>query len=236
MGCGFVATIMAWKGNYYAACMVLILGSIFDSVDGRVARLTGTQSLFGEQFDSLSDLITFGMAPAFIIYNKYLIGYNRLGIIISFIYVLCGALRLARFNANIEKVSSNFFQGLPIPAAALSVIGLVLFSIEFPQFQYWKYIAIPYTLFFAFLMISNLPFTSFKDSSWVKKHKRATLFIIFLLIILTAIHEQIMLGVLMWIYVISCLIYFVMNKGQLEDLFKWDEVDKAEREEYEANT
>ena len=223
MACGFVAAILSWKGKYYEACMLLFLGSIFDSVDGRVARLTGTQSLFGEQFDSLSDLITFGMAPAFIMYNKFLSGFSRVGLIVSFIFVLCGALRLARFNANIEKVSSNFFQGLPIPAAALSIIGFVFFSLEYPDFESWNYLAVPYIVLFAALMISNIPFTSFKDSKGVKRHKKASLFIIFLVFILLFIHEQIMVGILMWTYVLSCLIYFVANKGQLEDLFKWDD-------------
>lgn len=231
MGCGFVSTVLAWKGDYYLACMLLILGSIFDSVDGRVARLTGTQSLFGEQFDSLSDLVTFGIAPAFIIFNKFLAPFHRLGIIVAFIYVLCGALRLARFNANISKVSANFFQGLPIPAAALSVIGFTLFSIEFPQFHFWGQAAIPYILFFSFLMISNIPFTSFKDSAWVKRHKRASLFIIFLLGITLFIEEKIMLGVLMWFYIVSCLIYFFVNKGKMEDLLRWDELTEETNEE-----
>ena len=112
MGCGFFSIVLAWKGEFYNACMLLFLGAIFDSVDGRVARLTGTQSTFGEQFDSISDVISFGIAPALLVYNRFFLDLNKFGIMISFVYCLCGALRLARFNANIDKVSSTFFQGL----------------------------------------------------------------------------------------------------------------------------
>ena len=119
LACGFFSILLSFKGEFYFACIVLGLGAIFDSVDGRVARLTGTQSSFGEQFDSLSDLISFGMAPSFLVFNRFLSESGRVGVIVAFFYLLCGALRLARFNANINKVSSTFFQGLPIPSGAL---------------------------------------------------------------------------------------------------------------------
>ena len=131
MGCGFVAIMYSMQGSFYKACMFLVLGAIFDSVDGRVARLTGTQSSFGEQFDSLSDLISFGIAPSLIFYNKFLTGTGRIGIVIAFLFLLCGALRLARFNANINNVSSDYFQGLPIPGAALAILSYILISLEF---------------------------------------------------------------------------------------------------------
>ena len=115
------------------------MGALFDSVDGRVARLTGTQSSFGEQFDSLSDLISFGMAPAMIYYFKFLAGSGRPGMVVAFIFLLCGALRLARFNANIDKVSSDYFQGLPIPGAATAVIGFILLSVAFPNIGFLDY-------------------------------------------------------------------------------------------------
>ena len=116
MACGFFSIILGYQGQFYQAAMILGLGAIFDSVDGRVARMTGTQSVFGEQFDSISDVVSFGVAPAFLVYNKFFINLGRIGLVTSFIFLLCGALRLARFNANIDKVSSNFFQGLPIPS------------------------------------------------------------------------------------------------------------------------
>ena len=98
------------------ATILIFIGAIFDLVDGRIARLTGTTSLFGEQFDSMSDLISFGFAPSVLMYNFFLIDMGRPGQVVAFVFLLCGALRLARFNANIEKISSEFFQGLRIAA------------------------------------------------------------------------------------------------------------------------
>ena len=127
MACGFSSVLFSFRGEFYYASMILLLGAIFDLVDGRVARLMNAQSTFGEYFDSLSDVVSFGVAPAFIMYNCFFKDFGRIGQVVAFVYLLCGALRLARFNANIEKVSSNFFQGLPIPMAALALVGLVLF-------------------------------------------------------------------------------------------------------------
>ncbi|MBK26683.1 MAG: CDP-diacylglycerol--serine O-phosphatidyltransferase [Halobacteriovorax sp.] len=221
MACGFASIMMSYQGEFYKGCLILILGAIFDSVDGRVARMTGTQSSFGEQFDSLSDLISFGMAPAFLVYNQFLTGMGRLGYVVAFIYVLCGALRLARFNANIDKVSSDFFQGLPIPGAALAVIGYVLFSIEFPQLIEFKIVAAVYTVFYALLMISNIPFFSFKNSELVKKNKKLALVIIFLLLTLIFLYDQLMMAIIMGLYVFASLIYFFKVRGRLDEIFNW---------------
>jgi len=223
MACGFFSVILGWKGDFYQASMLLVLGAVFDSVDGRVARMTGTQSAFGEQFDSISDVVTFGVAPAFLVYNKFFINMGRLGLITSFIFLLCGALRLARFNANIDKVSSDFFQGLPIPSGALAIVGLILFTGEYPELGIMDHpwIAIIYVLFYAFLMISNIPFNSFKNSPWVKSHKKRVLFIIFTVLILILAFHEIMIGGLILLYVLGSLLYFFKNKGALEDMFHW---------------
>ncbi len=221
MACGFFSIILGYKGQFYQASMILGLGAIFDSVDGRVARMTGTQSVFGEQFDSISDVVSFGVAPAFLVYNKFFVDLGRIGLVTSFIFLLCGALRLARFNANIDKVSSNFFQGLPIPSGALAMIGLTLFSLEFPVIMDYKPILIAYVLFYSFLMISNIPFNSFKNSDWVRSHKKRVLFIIFSVMILTFIYEEVMIASVIFAYVLGSLIYFFMNKGALEEMFQW---------------
>ncbi|MFA6238775.1 MAG: CDP-diacylglycerol--serine O-phosphatidyltransferase [Bacteriovorax sp.] len=228
MACGFFSIILGWKGDFYPAAMLLVLGAIFDSVDGRVARMTHTQSAFGEQFDSISDVVTFGVAPAFLVYNKFFFDLGRIGLITSFVFLLCGALRLARFNANIEKVSSAFFQGLPIPSGALALVGLTLFSIEFPEINNLRPLMIAYVLLFAFLMISNIPFNSFKKSEWVRRHKKRVLFLIFLIMILTASYEHVMIGLIINVYVIASLIYFLKNKGALKDMFQWKSEDDEE--------
>lgn len=227
MACGLYSIILGWEGNYYYASMILVLGAIFDSVDGRVARMTGTQSAFGEQFDSLSDVISFGAAPAFLVYNKFLSGLGRVGLMAAFIFALCGALRLARFNANIDRVSSDYFQGLPIPSGALGLIGITLFSLEFPQVMDYKYLIVLYVVFYAFLMISNIPFNSFKNSEWVRKHKKRVLFIMFILAALTFVYEQIMIGGIIFAYVFGSLVYYLINRNQLKDMFTW----KSEQDE-----
>ena len=189
IACGFASILFMLQGQTYKACFVLLLGAIFDSVDGRVARMTGTSSPFGEQFDSMSDLISFGIAPALVYYNHFLLDFGRIGKIAAFLYVLCGALRLARFNANIEKVPSEFFQGIPIPGAAMALIGLMLFSLKPPPlvgpilmnvFSSAPFV-IGFIVVFAALMISNIPFPSFKNSAWIKDHKKQVLVVIFLI-------------------------------------------------------
>ncbi len=230
MGCGFVSILLSFKGNFYYGCMILLLGAIFDSVDGRVARMTGTQSQFGEQFDSLSDLISFGMAPAFLCYNRFLIDYGRAGIIVAFIFTLCGALRLARFNANIDRVSSNFFQGLPIPSGALCTVGLVLFSTEFDFITKYSPVAMVYIVCIGLLMISNIPFNSFKDSSIIKKHKKAVFFSMIICGALTLIHEQIMIFAFINLYVVGSLIYYITHRKAMGDMFQWNETEGEDEE------
>jgi CDP-diacylglycerol--serine O-phosphatidyltransferase len=230
MACGFLSIIFALKGRFYFASVILLLGAIFDSVDGRVARMTGTQSSFGEQFDSISDVISFGVAPAMSMYLKFFAGLGRLGAVASFLYLLCGALRLARFNANIKKVSSDFFQGLPIPGAALALVGFILFSTIYNMGEYRNYIAVAYIVFFSLLMISNIPFASFKNSPYVKKHKRQVLALIFLVFISILLNEEVMIFVVINIYVFSCMIYDFVNRKKLSHVLNWDEEEDGEHE------
>lgn len=223
MGCGFTSIILATKGMYYPACMLLLLGAVFDSVDGRIARLTGTQSQFGEQFDSISDVISFGMAPALIIYFKYFQHLGRAGMVIAFFYLLCGALRLARFNANISKIPSNYFQGLPIPGAALAVIGFVMITLEFDFGAYKSYYAAAYVVFYSLLMVSNIPFNSFKNSDYVRRNKKKVLALILVILALVLIYEQLMIFIIISGYVLGCLVYNIFNKETKLELFDWED-------------
>lgn len=228
MGCGFMGILFALQGQFYKACMFIVVGALFDSVDGRVARLTGTQSSFGEQFDSLSDLISFGMAPAMIFYFKFLAGLNRPGMVVAFVFLLCGALRLARFNANIDKVSSDYFQGLPIPGAATAVIGYILLSVAFPNIGLMEKLAMPYLLLYALLMISNVPFPSFKSSDWVRKNKRKVLFIIFTLIFCIFLWEEVMIFAIITGYTLGAIMYRLTHKDKFKDIFNWEEPNENE--------
>lgn len=219
MACGYASIMFSIAGDFYKGALVLILGAIFDSVDGRVARLTGTESSFGEQFDSLGDLISFGFAPSILFYQRFLVNSGRVGMVMAFVFLLCGALRLARFNANITKVSSEFFQGLPIPLGALALVGFVLYSLEFHFIAEIPYFPLFFIFFFSVLMISNVPFYSFKKSSLVKDHMKIVLLFIFTCLGLIAIYEELMVVILVCTYVISSLIYFLFNQKKFKDYF-----------------
>jgi CDP-diacylglycerol--serine O-phosphatidyltransferase len=223
MACGFIAMLSAFNGEFYKACMFIVLGAIFDSVDGRIARLTNTQSSFGEQFDSLSDLVSFGVSPAVVYYFCFLRDAGRPGMIACFFFMLCGALRLARFNANIDKNKSDYFQGLPIPSGATAAIGLVLISINLPQIIDYRPLTVAYLLFYAFLMVSNIPFPSFKKSEWVKNHKKQVLMVIFLIITSVFLYEEVMIPFIITFYVSASLIYWLTHLKKFEGIFDWSE-------------
>src|SRR5690606_40895698 len=122
---GFYAVVQAMNNQYEQAAIAIFAAMVLDGMDGRVARLTNTQSAFGEQYDSLSDMTSFGVAPALVMYEWVLHSLGRWGWLAAFVYVVCAALRLARFNINVGVVDKRFFQGLPSPSAAALVAGFV---------------------------------------------------------------------------------------------------------------
>ena len=166
---GFYAVVMAMNGRFDQAAIGVFCAMVLDSLDGRVARMTNTQSAFGEQMDSLSDMVSFGAAPALIVYEWALKGLGKLGWAAAFIYCACAALRLARFNTNIGVVDKRFFQGLPSPAGAALVAGFIWImddagfkdGIRDIPCLVWTTFAL--TLFSGLTMVTNVPFYSFKD-------------------------------------------------------------------------
>jgi CDP-diacylglycerol--serine O-phosphatidyltransferase len=161
---GFYAVVMAINGRFDQAAIGIFCAMILDSLDGRVARMTNTQSAFGEQMDSLSDMVSFGAAPALIAYVWALKGLGRWGWIAAFVYCACAALRLARFNVNTAVVDKRYFQGLPSPAAAALVAGFIWVA---PDFGF-SVVNLAWPMFFVALysgltMVTNVPFYSFKD-------------------------------------------------------------------------
>jgi CDP-diacylglycerol--serine O-phosphatidyltransferase len=162
--CGFYAIVMAMDGKFEHSAWAIFGAMILDSLDGRVARMTNTQSEFGAQYDSLSDMISFGAAPALVAYEWSLRGMGRLGWLAAFLYCVGAALRLARFNTNITVVDKRYFQGLPSPAAAALVAGLILITIDLGlNGNFLKWIVWGVTLFAGLTMVTNVPFYSFKD-------------------------------------------------------------------------
>ena len=177
--CGFYAIVMAMNQKFEHAAWAIFVAMILDGLDGRIARLTNTQSEFGAQYDSLSDMVSFGAAPALVIYEWSLRGLGKLGWLAAFVYCAGAALRLARFNTNIEVVDKRFFQGLPSPAAAAIVAGLILLmdDLQVPGGRLpWVSWAI--VLVAGLSMVSNVPFYSFKDVNFRKSVPFLAVFLI----------------------------------------------------------
>jgi CDP-diacylglycerol--serine O-phosphatidyltransferase len=182
---GFYAVVMAMNGRFEQAAIGVFCAMVLDSLDGRVARMTNTQSTFGEHMDSLSDMVSFGAAPALVMYEWALRGLGRWGWLAAFVYCACAALRLARFNTNIGVVDKRFFQGLPSPAAAALVMGFVwlMDDVGFKGFRegpWLAWVAFGVTLYAGLTMVTNAPFYSFKDISF----KRSVPFIVIVAIAL----------------------------------------------------
>lgn len=178
---GFYAIVMAMNGRFDQAAVGVFSAMVLDSLDGRVARMTNTQSAFGEQMDSLSDMVSFGAAPALIAYVWALTSLGRWGWIAAFVYCACAALRLARFNVNTAVVDKRFFQGLPSPAAAALVAGFIWLMAEAGvDGNEVRWIMFGLTLYAGLTMVTNVPFYSFKDVSL----KRSVPFAVIVLIAL----------------------------------------------------
>jgi CDP-diacylglycerol--serine O-phosphatidyltransferase len=162
--CGFFAVVQAMKGAFELAAVAIFVAMVLDGLDGRVARLTRTQSAFGAEYDSLSDMVSFGVAPALVVYVWALKDMGRIGWIAAFIYCVGAALRLARFNTTLEVIDKRYFQGLPSPAAAALVAGFVWVAIDndIAAFDV-RWLACALVIFAGITMVTNVRFYSFKD-------------------------------------------------------------------------
>jgi CDP-diacylglycerol--serine O-phosphatidyltransferase len=158
---GVISIVEASKGNFVTASWLILLALVFDGLDGRIARMTNTTSRFGVEFDSLADIVSFGVAPAMLLYFFAGHDYGRLGILVSALYVIFGAIRLARFNISTAKTDPNVFIGLPIPTAA---IFIAMWTLLFHKYGMEKYslIVLILSLGVAVLMVSNFRYPSFK--------------------------------------------------------------------------
>ncbi|WP_300453703.1 CDP-diacylglycerol--serine O-phosphatidyltransferase [Accumulibacter sp.] len=162
--CGFFAIVKAMMGNFEQAAVAIFIAMVLDGLDGRVARMTRTQSAFGAEYDSLSDMVSFGVAPALVIYAWALKDMGRLGWIAAFIYCAGAALRLARFNTTLEVMDRRYFQGLPSPAAAALVAGFLWVMIDKNVVaDDVRWLACGLVIFAGISMVSNIRFYSFKD-------------------------------------------------------------------------
>ena len=223
---GFYAVVMAVNGRFDMAAIGVFCAMVLDSLDGRVARMTNTQSAFGEQMDSLSDMVSFGAAPALIAYVWALKDLGRWGWVAAFVYCACAALRLARFNVNTSVVDKRYFQGLPSPAAAALVAGLIWLMSELGVHPganaYWltwqqiTWVMFGFTLYAGLTMVTNVPFYSFKDVQMKKSVPFVVIVLIALGIAVINIHPPIVLFGVFVLYGVSgyCVYGWRKAKGQ----------------------
>jgi len=213
---GFYAVVMAMNGRFADAAVGIFCAAVLDSLDGRVARMTNTQSAFGEQMDSLSDMVSFGAAPALIVYEWGLKGLGKLGWLAAFVYCAGAALRLARFNTNIAVVDKRFFQGLPSPAAAALVIGFIWVlddaGYRATQLPWLAWSTFGLTLYAGLTMVTNVPFYSFKDISFKKSVPFIVIVAIALGFAVITIHPPMVLFAVFAVYGLSGYAVYVYKR------------------------
>jgi CDP-diacylglycerol--serine O-phosphatidyltransferase len=211
---GFFAIIYSINGNFTWAAYAIVIGALFDQLDGRVARMTNSVSKFGAEYDSLSDLVSFGLAPGLLLFLWSLEPFGRLGWLASFFYVACGALRLARFNVQSTSVEKAFFQGLPIPMAAGIVASSVLAfeDLELDAARSWGLLAM--TILLGFVMVSTFRYRSFKDLDFKRRLPFKYLVVGVFIFAAVAIRPETMLFVLFMTYAILGAVFGIWRIGR----------------------
>lgn len=202
---GFYAIVQAMNGRFEHSAVSIFIAMVLDGLDGRVARLTHTQSEFGAEYDSLSDMVSFGAAPALVVYEWALKGMGNLGWTAAFIYCVCAALRLARFNTNVGTADKRFFQGLPSPAAAALIAALVWVMLDFGiAGGDIRWLAWFITLFAGLTMVSNIPYYSGKEINLRKSVPFITILLLALFFfVLIPTHPPVVLFCLFFLYAFS---------------------------------
>ena len=249
--CGFTATLKILEGallqasnpdaasDLFHAAIWFILGAfVFDFLDGRLARLGGHESSFGREFDSLANIVSFGLAPALMVYRVVLQEFPRACWIIAFIYLACGALRLARFNSvgarNEGANHQNTFTGFPIPAAAGLIASITLFLLWLAEGEHhlgnWRFVLPPLLLFLSFMMFSRFQYPSFKALNWKTKKSIPRFLIIILILIFTVLNYEWMPAVLFLAY----LLYGVLRPWLSREWRR--EIEEEIGEEHPAET
>lgn len=201
---GFYSVAATYNGQFENAAMAVIAGAVLDGLDGRVARMTRTTTRFGVEYDSLADLVCFGVAPAFLVYGWALSQFGRWGWLAAFLFLICGALRLARFNVQVNTVEKGKFNGLPIPAAAVFVASIILLFYYLGGSGSFKHLALLLAIYvLAFLMVSTVKYNSFKDLEAFRRRPFNTLVVFIFLALLLAAEPQVMIFLFTAAYVVS---------------------------------
>jgi CDP-diacylglycerol--serine O-phosphatidyltransferase len=203
--CGFYAIVAAFNADYIAAAIAVLIAMVFDVLDGKVARLTHSISRFGMEYDSLADMVSFGVAPGLLIYLWALNGYGKLGWLAVFLFVVCGAMRLARYNIQSGVSDSRYFVGLPIPAAAGVIVTTVIFDHHILGMgkEVRPVVILFLTYVLAYLMVSSIRYRSVKDLN-LRERKPFSFLVASILVLLVFVAEpQIMLFLFFLLYMLS---------------------------------
>ena len=225
--CGFWAIISVFQEKFFYAAVAILLACVFDILDGKVARLSGATSKFGVQYDSLADLVSFGIAPALLAFSWALRPYGKFGWLAAFLFVVCGALRLARFNVQSSSGEVKYFKGLPIPAAASMIALTILLYLRLIETNWVKDIVILVMIYvLAFLMVSSIRYLSFKELNLAKRKPFSIFIFIILSMIVIVMEPTIVLFVSVIFYVFSGPVTMVMAWRKRRALRKLEPVEE----------
>jgi CDP-diacylglycerol--serine O-phosphatidyltransferase len=210
--CGYSSVVHSSAGKLETAALMIVLAAVLDGLDGRIARLTGTTSPFGIEFDSLADIVSFGIAPALLAYHWGL-GPGRIGWSLAFLYVVCAAMRLARFNIQTAATDKRWFVGLPSPMAG-SVLACIVFAFPEPPQAHWPAAALAGLVFcVAILMVSRLRYRSFREIDL--RNRRSYIYVLPIAVIVVAItlHPKYVLLALCTSYLVSSPLLYLRDRG-----------------------
>jgi CDP-diacylglycerol--serine O-phosphatidyltransferase len=228
----------AAAGKFHAAIWLILMACVFDLLDGRLARLGGNESPFGREFDSLADIVSFGVAPALMVYRIVLHQFERTGWLIASVYVICGALRLARFNclAAANSVSANKeFKGFPIPAAAGLIASLTLFMLWLDEknreIGQGKWVLPPLIVFLAWMMFSGFRYPSFKSLNWRTTRSLPKFILIIAVLVFTALNFEWMPFVIFTTYLLYGFLRPFLSRKMKHDIEEDEEDDEEEEPE-----
>ncbi len=217
---GFLAIVWSSQSRFEDAALAIVFAALMDGLDGKVARLTNTASEFGVQYDSLADLVAFGIAPSVLFWHWHLHNFGRLGVAFCFIFSVCAALRLARFNISTAVTNKKFFIGLPTPAAGCTAVSFVFFAQFIPEIMHWftPYMALVLTISLGMLMVSRVRYYSFKEYAFVKAHPFSTMVTVILLFALLISQPKLLAFFVALSYIIAGLVYtfFVLPRRNRE--------------------
>ena len=228
----------AAAGKFHGAIWLILLACVFDLLDGRLARLGGNESPFGREFDSLADIVSFGVAPALMVYRVVLHQFERTGWLIASVYVICGALRLARFNclAATNSVSANKeFKGFPIPAAAGLIASLTLFMLwldeKNKEIGQGKWVLPPLIVFLAWMMFSGFRYPSFKSLNWRTTRSLPKFILIIAVLVFTALNFEWMPFVIFTTYLLYGFLRPFLSRKMKQEIEEEEDDDGEEEPE-----